>query len=218
MESIARQPIRNHSYRQLLENIVRGDIPPGARIRDTEIAAELGISRTPVRESLLRLTNEGFLENLPGRGFRVRPLDPTEVQEIYPILWNLETLALLSSPLPGSGIIKNLKKMGTQIGADDQDPIKRIEIDELWHRCLISGCPNRRLLELIDHYKSVIRRYLFTYILRLPRIKGSIDDHALIIRSLERGDLETAAARIKPHYENNIDYLIQALGECRETE
>ena len=73
------------------------------------------------------------------------------------------------------------------------------------------------LLELIGRYKSIIRRYLFTYILRLPRIKDSIDDHALIIDCLEQGELENAAARIRPHWENNLRALIQALGENNDS-
>ncbi len=101
---IARVPLRDEVYRQVLDRIHRGSLPAGVRLRDSELAAQLGVSRTPVREALLRLARDGVLENSMGRGFRVRSLDASELQEVGAILGTLESLALrLSSELPRTG-------------------------------------------------------------------------------------------------------------------
>ena len=69
---ISRVPLRDEVYRQILDRVQRGDLPSGSRVRDTVVAAQLGVSRTPVREALLRLVRDGVLESTVGRGFRVR--------------------------------------------------------------------------------------------------------------------------------------------------
>ena len=86
MDAIARAPLSDEVYRQVLQRIHSGDLAPGSRVRDTDLAATLGVSRTPVREALHRLTRDGALESTVGRGFRVRRLDPAEFRETGTIL------------------------------------------------------------------------------------------------------------------------------------
>ncbi len=83
---IVRTPLRNEVYREILERIYRGDLPAGTRVRDTVLAAQLGVSRTPVREALLRLSREGVVDADMGRGFTVGRLDPAEMRETGAIL------------------------------------------------------------------------------------------------------------------------------------
>ena len=93
---IVRTPLRNEVYSAILERIYRGDLPAGTRIRDTALATQLGVSRTPVREALLRLSREGVVAADMGRGFTVGRLDPVEMRETGAILSTLECLALQS--------------------------------------------------------------------------------------------------------------------------
>src|SRR4029450_574097 len=72
--AITRVPLRDQIYHEVLARIHRGDLSPGSRVRDTTLAQQLGVSRTPVREALLRLSREGVLDIETGRGFRLRPL------------------------------------------------------------------------------------------------------------------------------------------------
>ena len=87
--TITREPLREQVHRAIVGRILREDLAPGARISDSVLAQELGVSRTPVREALLRLEREGFLDVDVGRGFFVKPLSAGEVREVYPILWTL---------------------------------------------------------------------------------------------------------------------------------
>ncbi|PYS67858.1 MAG: GntR family transcriptional regulator, partial [Acidobacteria bacterium] len=91
---VKRQPIREVIKEHLVEQIVRGALPAGAPVSLTEIAAKLGVSVTPLREALIDLEAQGFVDSALARGFFVRPLDSAEVREIYPIVGVLEALAL----------------------------------------------------------------------------------------------------------------------------
>ena len=90
MEPIERTPMGAQAYERILQAILDGIHDPGRCLKDTELAEALGISRTPVREALLRLTQERLLENRPGRGFTVWLMDSRDATETYPILWTLE--------------------------------------------------------------------------------------------------------------------------------
>src|SRR4028119_956924 len=98
--TITRVPLREQVHHAIIGRILREELAPGARLSDSALAGELGVSRTPVREALLRLEREGFLEVDVGRGFFVKPLSAGEVREVYPILWTLEVLALRTTLPP----------------------------------------------------------------------------------------------------------------------
>src|SRR6476659_3510135 len=87
---ITRTPLRDQVYHAVLARINRGDLPAAGRVRDTDLAAQLGVSRTPVREALLRLSREGVVDADMGRGFTVGRLEPVEMRETGAILSALE--------------------------------------------------------------------------------------------------------------------------------
>src|SRR4051812_17116431 len=87
---LQRTPLRDEVYRHLLDRVYTGHLPAGTRVKDTDVARDLGVSRTPVREALLRLAREGVLRADAGRGFQVRHLDGTEMRETGSVLSALE--------------------------------------------------------------------------------------------------------------------------------
>ena len=92
------------AYEQIRRRILDNVWPPGHRALEQEVALELGMSRTPVREALLQLQNEGLVEVIPRHGVRVLPVSPTDMREIYEILTALECMAaeLLARRKPGA--------------------------------------------------------------------------------------------------------------------
>src|SRR6516165_11700079 len=89
LSPITKRPLREDVHAALRIRIVEGQLLPGSRLQDVQLAGELGVSRTPIREALLRLAGEGLVENDPNRGFFVAPLRREEIREIYPIVWAL---------------------------------------------------------------------------------------------------------------------------------
>jgi DNA-binding GntR family transcriptional regulator len=212
MKQIVRQTISEQAYRHVLDGIVKGVFSPGIRLKDTEIAGDLGISRTPAREALLRLQQDGFLDGRVGGGFRVRELKVGEIEDLYPILINLEALAVRSSPPAGRPKLQKLRDLNTVIGAAETPPLKRISKDAVWHSTLIDECRNRHLVSMIDHLKTVIQRYLHAYILLMPRIEPSIDHHEKVVTCLEEGKVEAAVKVLEEHWMRNLARLVELLG------
>lgn len=209
---ITRTPLRDEVYRQLVERISCGRVAPGTRLRDSELAAELGVSRTPVREALLRLAREGALTADMGRGFRVTPLDADEMQETGAILASLESLALqLSNDVP-SERLGELGEIDRQLAAVRGDPDRCIDLDERWHRTLLLGCPNRRLLAMIALLWQVPRRYMRAYLADAGRLSLSTQHHARIIEALRRNDRGTAERRFAHHWQRGVEELSAWIG------
>jgi DNA-binding GntR family transcriptional regulator len=213
MDRIERIPIGEQVHRALLRNIIVGHLQPGARIRDAALANELGVSRTPVREALLRLTREGFLSNDPGRGFSVCPLDLLEIQETYPILWNLEGLAISMSGDLSQSARKKLRKLNRQFGEIPYDLGVRLKLDAAWHATLISGCTNQRLRSMIEHLRNITRRYEMSYMSDQRFVDESIGDHEAIVSALERGDVDDARNLVKTHWERSLTVLTERMTE-----
>lgn len=204
---ITRAPLRDEVYRHILERISRGQVAPGVRLKDSVLAAELGVSRTPVREALLRLAREGALSADMGRGFRVTPLDAAEMRETGGIIASLERLAL---ELSGNVPLERLAELGEidrQLAAVRGDPDRCIDLDEQWHRTLLQGCSNGRLLAMIASLWQVPRRYMRAYLADAGRLSLSTQHHARIIEALRRNDLETAAHRFAHHWERGVEEL-----------
>ena len=190
---IARVPLRDEVYRQVLDRIHRGDLPAGARLRDSELAAQLGVSRTPVREALLRLAREGVLESTMGRGFRVRSLDAAELEEVGAILGALESLALRLSAEPPADRLDRLSELDRRLEQTRGDAAACLDIEDEWHRTLLEGCPNRRLLELIAALRQVPRRYLAAFMRDAGRLSLSTLPHMKIVNALRDGGRDSAA-------------------------
>jgi DNA-binding GntR family transcriptional regulator len=204
---ITRTPLRDQVYREILDRVHRGDLSPGTRVRDTTLAGQLGVSRTPVREALLRLSREGVLEADMGRGFSVCRLEPAEMREIGAILSTLECLALGACGEITPGLLARLGEIDRELAQTRGDADRCIALDEAWHRTLLDGCPNRRLLEIIATLWQVPRRYMRAYLRDAGRVTLSTQHHARIIEALRRNDRESAAQRFKHHWERGIEEL-----------
>src|SRR6266571_3507843 len=100
LEKIDRIPLRERVYNLVQRAIVSGELHPGQRVRDLDLAAQLGVSRTPVREALQRLEDEGLVESFPGALTRVAPLDRATAADAFPVVAALHGLATrLATPI-----------------------------------------------------------------------------------------------------------------------
>jgi DNA-binding GntR family transcriptional regulator len=209
--AIARTPLGEQVYLQILQRIQLGSIPPGSKIRDLAIAADLGVSRTPVREALLRLSREGLLSADAGRGFRLSPLDPAELREIGSILAFLEPLALDQSPEPAPQRADRLADIARRLEQTRGDIARCIELDDEFHRVLLEDCPNRRLLAIVDTLRRSLRRYLHYYLERGGRVSLSSLQHSRITEALRKGDRPAARQLLERKWRRGIEEIEGAL-------
>ena len=215
-ENIRPVPLRELIYQQLLDRVVKGQIAPGDPIRDTEVSAELGVSRTPVREALLRLSKEGLLINRHHRGFVVSSMSSNVIRESYPIIWTLESLALQSVSTFTPDRIARLEKLNSDLKNRTHDPAHRIRVDDQWHQELVSDCPNQRLQVLIRELKAVVLRYEFAYMGDTHLVERSYEEHAEVIAALSAGGVDQALPLLVTHWKRSLDGMLQRLEQAQQ--
>jgi DNA-binding GntR family transcriptional regulator len=142
-----------------------------------------------------------------GRGFSVCRLDSVEMRETGAILAALECLALGICNELSPERLARLGQIDRELAQTRADPDRCIALDEEWHRTLLEGCPNRRLVDIIATLWQVPRRYMRAYLRDAGRLTLSTQHHARIIEALRRNDRETAVHRFKHHWERGIEEL-----------
>jgi DNA-binding GntR family transcriptional regulator len=213
---IAKKPLRDDVHALLRERIVRGDLPPGNRLQDVLLAAELGVSRTPVREALLRLEREGLVESDPNRGFFVAQLSRKEVLETYPMVWALECLALdFCEPLTAPQI-QALRQINAEMAAGTGDPLHRQELDLRWHQTLLESCPNQRLKEFLAALKQIVRRYECVYMGDPALVRRSVRDHAEILEALVKKKPRLASRLLERNWRAGMESVLTQLHESQQ--
>lgn len=209
--TLLRSPLGDQVYLELLQSIERGNLPTNTKLRDTALAAELGVSRTPVREALVRLAREGVLSAEPGRGFRLNPMSPDELEEIGSILAVLEPLALEQSPEPSGELLARLGEVVQRLERTRGDIGACVELDDQFHRVLLEGCTNRRLLRLVETLRRGLRRYLHHYLQRGGRVSLSTLQHTRIAEALRKGDRAGARQLLERKWRRGMDEIAGAL-------
>lgn len=190
---------------ELRRMIVSNELPAGSNYLETELAAMLDMSRTPVREATLILAAQGLLEVRPRRGVRILSISPDDMEEIYQILTELECLA--AERVAGSGAsAKDLQplreatdRMEASLKEDDREGWAAA--DEDFHERLVDLAGSSRLKSIISTYNDQVRRAraLTLYIRPVPT--KSNEDHRALISALEQGDIKLAR---KLHREHRI--------------
>lgn len=204
---IARAPLRSEVRRLLLEEIVRGDLAPSEGINEAELSSRLGVSRTPLREAMLALIQEGFVTATPGRGFSVRALTRADAEAIYPILWTLEGLALRSSWPLSVMRLRQVEEANRRLEAARTDAGLALARDREWHALLLADCPNRMLLDMIANLKDRAARYEDAYMRNSGQVITSVAQHREIQAAIRRADLDRALALLEKNWRVSLDFL-----------
>ena len=209
-------PERERVYKQLLHDVVENRLPSGARLVEAKVAMRSGVSRTPVREALLRLEREGFVVGELHRGFRVTALDEQAAREIFPMVGALQGLAISESgPLLASRL-DALRLANERLRKNKSKPLKAMAADSEFHRILVSLCPNTRLLELIESLHHQLLRYEHMFMSDFGLIDSSIAQHAEIIANIAAGDTAGAERAVRANYASGLAAVISKLRALRQ--
>lgn len=176
---------------EVRQRIVRGELSDGTRINEVRLAAELGVSRTPLREGLGQLVAERVVRVEPRRGFFVAPLTIAEFEQLYGIRPLLDPEALRLAGIPARATLDRLDAINRDMLAAET-PAAAIDLDDAWHRELLSACPNRVLVELIDQIIVRTRRYEYALFRETDNVWTATNEHEQIVAALRDGDLASA--------------------------
>jgi DNA-binding GntR family transcriptional regulator len=204
---VDRTSITEQLERLLLDRILDGSLPPGERLNESRLAEEFGASRTPLREALSRLHREGLVVSRPHRGFFVADLSAGEARELYECLALLESDALELAEVPDEERLDELELLNDRLELARTGSVA-IDLNTEWHRLLLTACPNRHLLELVEGVRTKVRRYEFAFFAPGPeRIAMSARLHRRILDALAAGDLSTARRGLVTHWFTDLDEL-----------
>ena len=187
--------------------IVEGRLAERERINEMRLAQSLGVSRTPLREALGRLSAEGALTSAPSFGYFVRPLTVEEFEQLYDIRPILDPEALRLAGIPPPKRIEQLKKMN-RVLATERKPETAIARDDEWHLQLLADCPNRVLIELIEDMMLRTRRYELALFRETRSILRAAKDHEAILRPLRERNLKAACAALKQNMQSGREPIL----------
>lgn len=188
--------LKDQVYEYLRKQMEKGEIRPGSSINMDELSQKLGVSKTPLRDALLRLEMEDFVTIQPRRGVKVKHLTLQEIKDYYEIIGALESTVILSvfDKLKDSDIDKmrkHLQKMEEAIKDDNFNLYYKYNVKA--HNVFLDLCTNKKLVKIVDNLKK--RLYDF------PRQEGfvkeweeaSIKEHQKLLKLVEQGKKEEAA-------------------------
>lgn len=209
-EMIERRHLRDAVGEAIRDRIIRQRLPANQSIGEHALATELGVSRTPVRETLLGLERDGFVKAIPGRGFVVLPLSSDEARQLYPIVWSLEREALGNVTEVRPELVEQLRALNRTL-ASAATPEERMRIDADWHRCLVSVSGNERLAAVLEGIKASLARYEHAYMDRAGPCEQSLEEHERIAQMLEESPA-LAAQAIEAHWRRGLEVTLAAIG------
>jgi DNA-binding GntR family transcriptional regulator len=206
-------------YRGVKNWILDNTFPPGFQILEQDLAALFMVSRTPVREALVRLESDGLVDVVPRHGMRVLPLKLSDMKEIYEILSSPEPKAaeLVAQRRLGPSALEPLDRaagdMATALERDDLDAWA--DADARFHLTLIGLCGNRRLATMVlNCWDQVHRARSMTLRLR-PKPVDSTREHLAIVAAIKAGEAAEAYNLYRQHRERVGNAMIEVLRRHR---
>jgi DNA-binding GntR family transcriptional regulator len=191
------------AFRELRARVLSGALPPGALLLEGELALALGMSRTPVREAMVRLADEGLVELRPRHGMRVLPMSAADMREVYEVLTELEAAAARRCADEGvsaavlAALEASVQAMDQALAADDLDGWAAADAE--FHRQLSEAPGNRRLAATIASFADKAHRWRMATLRLRPKPTASNEDHRAVVAAIRARDPAAAEAIHRAH-------------------
>jgi len=201
------------AYRVIKEEILSCRLRPGEVLRMEPYTRRLGLSRTPVREAILRLEREGFVEIHPRLGTLVSRLDLRQIREMYQVRSLLEGAAArqVAGTIPPARIAALEEELRSYTLGEDADLKAISQSGVKVHQLIVESCENRVLARMTESLHEHFRRFR-TLSLEIPaKVLSSHQDHLAILDALKRGDGEAAQRLIHRHFERAVRFLLDSV-------
>ncbi len=206
------KPLRDVVFENLREAIVEGKLSPGQRLMEVQLADQLGVSRTPVREAIRKLELEGLVIMLPRKGAYVANMSLKDVIDVLEIRASLEGLAayLAAERMTDEDILK-LEKIAEDFdqGKENEDLETLLKKDVEFHECIFKATNNKRLHQLINSLWEQVYRFRVSYISDYESTVNITKEHKLILEAIKSGDSELAKKYAKEHIEKAEQFMME---------
>ncbi|MDD6798218.1 MAG: GntR family transcriptional regulator [Clostridia bacterium] len=198
-------PLRDVVFNTLRQAILKGELEPGERLMEIQLAQKLGVSRTPIREAIRKLELEGLVVMIPRKGAEVARITEKDMRDVLEVRGTLEELAVsLACKNMTDDIIQELKMANKlfESAIVSKDVVKIVDADVNFHDVIYKATDNQRLMQIISNLSEQMYRYRLEYIKDARSHSILISEHADIISRLQTKDEEGAKSVMNQHIYN----------------
>ena len=212
------KPLREIVFETLREAIISGLLEPGERLMEIQLAEELGVSRTPVREAIRKLELEGFVVMMPRKGAYVAGVSVKDIVDVFEIRAALEALAAgLAAERITTDELDEMERAARHIYESNDKIINNmVESDSAFHALLYKASRNQRLVQIITLLKEQIQRFRTTSLSQPGRIKHAVDEHRGIIEAISEHNVELASTLAREHIEASEQIFLNSMKDIKK--
>ncbi|MGE5380198.1 MAG: GntR family transcriptional regulator [Methylocystaceae bacterium] len=208
------KPLREVVFETLREAIISGILKPGERMMEIQLAEELGVSRTPVREAIRKLELEGFVVMIPRKGAYVSDISFKDINDIFEIRGSLEMLAAgLACERITDDELEKLEWLLVQkwecIEKNDLETM--VENDTLFHEALYRASRNDRMWQIVSNLREQIQRFRTTSLGSPGRMKEAWEEHKDLVEAISDRNISLAQELAARHIDNAENRLLETL-------
>ena len=215
-------PLRDVVFNTLRQAILKGELNPGERLMEIQLANKLGVSRTPVREAIRKLELEGLVLMIPRKGAEVAEITRQDMEDVLEVRTALEELAVKDAcDHITDAQLSELKKASNEFKKallEGKDLVTCADADMHFHDVILSATNNRRLIQMLNNLSEQMYRYRMEYLKDERTHKTLIEEHDAIRRALKKHDKVKAGAAIRVHIDNQKRSILESLTEKEEDE
>ena len=201
-------PLRDVVFNTLRQAILRGDLEPGERLMEIQLAKKLGVSRTPIREAIRKLELEGLVLTIPRKGAEVAEITEKDMHDVLEVRKALEALAIqLACEHMVQEDIEELrdKNAAFEESLRSKDVTKIAEADVAFHDVIFIATNNQRLVQLLNNLREQMYRFRVEYLKKEEYYPQLVKEHKEIIQHLEKQRKVEAMQVISRHIDNQVD-------------
>lgn len=207
-------PLRDVVFNTLREAILKGELTPGERLMEKQLAEKMGVSRTPIREAIRKLELEGLVIMVPRKGAEVAKITEKDIKDVLEVRATLEALAvkLACRKMDEEHLIK-LKKVNEEFtqAAKENDIDLLVKKDVEFHDIIFDSTDNDKLIQIINNLREQIYRFRVEYIRMKEDCSVLAKEHDEILKSIEAKNERHAKEIVAKHVENQEKAVIEML-------
>lgn len=206
------KPLREMVYEELKMQILKGSIIPGTRMMEVELAEEMGVSRTPIREAIRKLEKEGLVTIEPRRGAYASMISTEDMVEILEVRQDLEGLAAFFA---ADRMTKSQMDELREVSNSYNEAVRQgnmeamIKHDTRFHHIIVESCRNKILVQMIEQLQELVLRFRYIYYDNFKRAENMPEEHEAIVAAISEGDADKARAAADIHIERLKELVIK---------
>ena len=209
-------PLRDVVFQTLRQAILKGELEPGERLMEVQLAERLGVSRTPIREAIRKLELEGLVLMIPRKGAEVAKISEHNLRDVLEVRRSLEELAIdLACQRMTPEELESLKETEDLFARaiKEGDAMKIAQTDERYHEIIYNSTKNQKLVQVLNNLREQMYRYRLEYIKDADKRQILLIEHGQIIKALELRHVQEAKIAVREHIDNQEITILKNLHE-----